>query len=68
MEEVQRPHIYTMLRGKENRVKSKDLCKTCTEYSDDTRCEHKKDCELQKILKENNNLSEVLIYERYERF
>ena len=37
-------------------MKSKDLCKICTEYSDDTRCEHKKDCELQKILKENNKL------------
>lgn len=37
-------------------MKSKDLCKICTEYSADARCEHKKDCELQKILKENNKL------------
>lgn len=37
-------------------MKSKDLCKMCTEYSDDTRCENEKDCELQKILKENNKL------------
>lgn len=28
----------------------------CTEYSADTRCEHKKDCKLQKILTENKAL------------
>lgn len=30
-----------------------ELCRMCTEYSADTRCEHKKDCKLQKILTEN---------------
>lgn len=33
-----------------------ELCRMCTEYSADTRCEHKKDCELQKILTENKDL------------
>ena len=37
-------------------MKGIDICKMCTEYSADTRCEQKKDCELQKILKENNKL------------
>ena len=33
-----------------------ELCRMCTEYSADTRCEHKKDCKLQKILTENKAL------------
>lgn len=33
-----------------------ELCRMCTEYSADTRCEHKKDCKLQKILTENKEL------------
>lgn len=33
-----------------------ELCRMCTEYSADTRCEYKKDCKLQKILTENKVL------------
>lgn len=33
-----------------------ELCRMCTEYSADTRCEYKKDCKLQKILTENKAL------------
>ena len=39
-----------------SRVTSIELCRMCTEYSADTRCEHKKDCKLQKILTENKAL------------
>ena len=33
-----------------------ELCRMCTEYSTDTRCDNKKDCKLQKILMENKKL------------
>ena len=35
---------------------STDLCKMCTEYSIHSKCEYRKTCELQKILKENKDL------------
>lgn len=36
----------------------KELCKMCTEYSSDNQCEHKNECKLLKIIKENKNLKE----------
>ena len=38
----------------------KQLCKMCTEYSADTKCEIKDSCELQKILAENTKLRREL--------
>lgn len=35
---------------------SVELCKMCTEYSIRSRCEYRKTCKLQKILKENKDL------------
>ena len=35
---------------------STDLCKMCTEYSIHSKCECRKTCKLQKILKENKDL------------
>ena len=34
----------------------KELCKMCTEYSSDTKCENKESCKLQAILTENAQL------------
>jgi predicted RNase H-like nuclease (RuvC/YqgF family) len=36
----------------------KQLCRMCTEYSADVKCEKKKECELQNILSENKKLKE----------
>lgn len=35
---------------------SAELCKMCTEYSIHSKCEYRKSCKLQKILKENTKL------------
>lgn len=35
---------------------SAELCKMCTEYSINSKCEYRKTCKLQKILKENKDL------------
>lgn len=35
---------------------STELCRMCTEYSADTRCDHKKECKLHKILMKNKEL------------
>lgn len=34
----------------------KELCKMCTEYASDVKCENKKTCKLQAILTENARL------------
>ena len=38
----------------------KELCNMCTEYSTETKCDHKKDCKLLGILRENRQLKEKL--------
>lgn len=38
----------------------KELCSMCTEYSTETKCDHKNDCKLLGILKENRQLKEEL--------
>ena len=43
-------------KGRWSRVTSTDLCKMCTEYSIRSKCEYRKKCKLQKILKENKDL------------
>ena len=35
---------------------STEVCRMCTKYSADIRCDNKKDCKLQKILTENKEL------------
>ena len=37
-------------------MKQKELCMMCNEYSVEDKCEHKKDCALLNILKENEQL------------
>lgn len=37
-----------------------ELCKMCTEYSTETKCDHKNDCKLLGILRENRQLKEEL--------
>ena len=39
---------------------NKELCNMCTEYSTETKCDHKKDCKLLGILRENRQLKEKL--------
>ena len=39
---------------------NKELCNMCTEYSTETKCDHKKDCKLLRILRENRQLKEKL--------
>ena len=44
-------------KGKEiGKMKSKELCEMCAEYSAETKCEYKKECKLQSILTENERL------------
>lgn len=38
----------------------KELCNMCTEYSTETKCDHKNDCKLLGILRENRQLKEEL--------
>ena len=38
----------------------KKLCMMCTEYSTEVKCEHKKDCKLLNILRENKRLKQEL--------
>lgn len=38
------------------KMKSKELCEMCAEYSAETKCEYKKECKLQSILTENMRL------------
>ncbi len=37
-----------------------ELCSMCTEYSIETKCDHKDDCKLLGILRENRQLKEEL--------
>lgn len=37
-----------------------ELCNMCTEYSTETKCDHKNDCKLLGVLKENRQLKEEL--------
>ena len=36
-------------------MKSKEICEMCMEYDEDKKCENKKNCKLQKLLKDNKN-------------
>lgn len=38
------------------KMKSKELCEMCAEYSAETKCEYKKECKMQSILTENERL------------
>lgn len=36
----------------------KELCRMCTEYNSDIRCDNEQDCKLLNLLKENKHLKE----------
>ena len=45
-----------------------DICRMCSEYSVDTVCEHKKDCELLKLIDENEELKAMVKKLEHEAF